>query len=437
MPLPNNKAAPGTQQTLAAKAQGKGLDPFNVPARQQAKALAAPYGQKAAGQQAPVGKVAPQSQPVRYDSPSSAGPGYTIMAQMPTDEVVRLNQSFGLSRYFQPTEPPAYASTRQLPPTRPGGPQRGTLPGGLTSPAAPIKKSPWVYDAKSGKVINTSTGEAVSVEYFENEILPKYSMEGGWPNDSAPGDAEGLRSLNEHEGYFNTTYDPATGTWTQAGEPGTGNNGLAPDGTVGAGQPGTQIENEDKAQGWTEDAYSGSQSEDPGFNQETMDQVKQQWDELALMAYQQGLVPLSRQAAMMGMTGSGSQIVANNALAAQIYSDLLERRSGLDIASMQQEETDYQQKYDNAMSAASQLYNMGLSKAQLSQKDQEIAIQWMMAIDQFYGTTLVSLMDREEWELHPEKFMDVWGQGMAMFQTGDIQGGIDYMTKNLPSTYYE
>ena len=53
-----------------------------------------------------------------------------------------------------------------------------------------------------------------------------------------------------------------------------------------------------------------------GYDPESLDKVTKLLDEQAAQAYQMGVAPMNRMYAMMGMTGSGAHVAANNALAA-------------------------------------------------------------------------------------------------------------------------
>lgn len=77
-----------------------------------------------------------------------------------------------------------------------------------------------------------------------------------------------------------------------------------------------------------------------GFDPQAMAGLRSGIDTMAGQAYERGLSPLKRQQAMMGATGTGADMVANNALGAQINETAMQQRQGLDLANMQQIERD-------------------------------------------------------------------------------------------------
>jgi len=94
--------------------------------------------------------------------------------------------------------------------------------------------------------------------------------------------------------------------------------------------------------------YPGDATPDEvGFAEEDKQKIFDDMQENAEFTYQQAVSGLSRQYAMMGMTGSGSHIAANNALAAEIANQLNNEYAALAAADLKQIEVDIQERVDN------------------------------------------------------------------------------------------
>ena len=105
----------------------------------------------------------------------------------------------------------------------------------------------------------------------------------------------------------------------------------------------------DEYWGTYHETYPGEATEDfVGFDPETLDEIEQDFIDHAEMSIQEGLAALSRQYANMGMGGSGAHMVANNALVADVYKQLQEQMNALEMANLEQQEIDMQERIDNA-----------------------------------------------------------------------------------------
>ena len=156
------------------------------------------------------------------------------------------------------------------------------------------------------------------------------------------------RYLAEQKGEV-LRWNPSTGDWDSVPRTGaerTGDGGTDGGFLGGGGAPGEEEFDEYReTMGGT---YPGSATPDiVGYDEEELDEIKADMQDNAEYMYQQGISSLSRQYAMMGMTGSGSHIAANNALAANIANMLNEEYRKLATAELEQVELDIQERIEN------------------------------------------------------------------------------------------
>ena len=94
----------------------------------------------------------------------------------------------------------------------------------------------------------------------------------------------------------------------------------------------------------------------PGYEDEKVQEVKNNLAKQAEIAYQQNLDQLMRQFAVMGTAGSGAFMMANNNLAVQIYGKLLDEYAQIDLKNLDQIEIDLQQEVQNLLAISQMGY---------------------------------------------------------------------------------
>ena len=95
----------------------------------------------------------------------------------------------------------------------------------------------------------------------------------------------------------------------------------------------------------------------PGYEDEKVQEVKNNLAKQAEIAYQQNLDQLMRQFAVMGTAGSGAFMMANNNLAVQIYGKLLDEYAQIDLKNLDQIEIDLQQEVQNLLAISQMGYD--------------------------------------------------------------------------------
>lgn len=94
----------------------------------------------------------------------------------------------------------------------------------------------------------------------------------------------------------------------------------------------------------------------PGYEDEKVQEVKNNLAKQAEISYQQNLDQLMRQFAVMGTAGSGAFMMANNNLAVQIYGKLLDEYAQIDLKNLDQIEIDLQQEVQNLLAISQMGY---------------------------------------------------------------------------------
>lgn len=107
------------------------------------------------------------------------------------------------------------------------------------------------------------------------------------------------------------------------------------------------------------------ESDQPGFDPEEYAKMQQDNIDDAEMMFQEGLQALSRQYAMMGMTGAGAHMVANNAWGAQVHEQLVKAQNALSMANQIQIEEDMAEKFDKGLTANESAMANALKAGQL------------------------------------------------------------------------
>tara|TARA_R100000808_G_C2155025_1_gene166662 strand:+ start:11516 stop:12241 length:726 start_codon:yes stop_codon:yes gene_type:complete len=177
-----------------------------------------------------------------------------------------------------------------------------------------------------------------------------------------------------------------------------------------------------KASGVVEDIYGGEPMEDvPGIDPDEYAKIEQSLIDNAEFAYQQGINTISRQYAMMGMTGSGANIAANNALMAEIADQLLREQSALATANQQQIEIDLAERAEAANKELSNAIALMTSGAQVDQIGINNQINLLTAIDTTLGGYASQFWSMTEQTPTPQE-ASAYAWILAEFQkTGDVE----------------
>lgn len=148
------------------------------------------------------------------------------------------------------------------------------------------------------------------------------------------------------------------------------------------------------------DAFDDYVEEDqPGIDPREYAKMQQANVDDAEMMYQQGLQSLARQYAMMGMTGSGAHMVANNALGVQIHRQLVQAQNVLALENARIMEEDYAEKFDNAVTASELFTNNALKTGQIDHLEVQTLAATIGLINNELGQNVLNFMEELGYEV--------------------------------------
>lgn len=136
------------------------------------------------------------------------------------------------------------------------------------------------------------------------------------------------------------------------------------------------------------------EGDDLGYEQEEMDSIKAQWEQEATDAYQTAYQQMARQYAMMGMTGSGAMMQANNALANGIFTQLMSKYKELDLANLAQIEVDQQELVDNGFKLISSQMEQLKTYQWLDDANMTSLFQWWDNINKTIGQYFADVLEQ-------------------------------------------
>jgi hypothetical protein len=482
---------PGTQKKAISNVAGPpGTSPFMPQGPQLGKQAASSYQQSllGAGGLPPSGAIPPRAvlPPLAKAPPAT---GYQLMAGLPSKDMMDMNRALGISAF---TELPGVSRTAE-PQQRglytatdmPDHPRYEEAPGyralGEVGPRKPEITQTF------GRVVDTATRPGhqepqeepfvwpTSIkgteDYEEDEYNPYTGSLGPGDPQEAPPEEEAAEAATG-EGYEEATWeDIATAWYAAGGSSGTGHawwkdwavatgwtahkNELTgeweftkgtppaspeteppPAPIAGAGDAGITAENQAKAQTWLHTAGAKTRREETiGFPEEKLAEAHDLIEDSAQQAYEIGLQQLSRQYAMMGMTGSGSQMVGNNALIAQIYNDALQQHMALDLKNLEQMEIDEQELINNALAMANAYTADAMAGVQISAGEINNLLGAMKLINEELFTNFSNILSAAGIEYGPgtaDLILKLAAQAIGMLNAGwDLNDIIDWVQQAL------
>ena len=386
---------PGTQRTAQRNvAQGGQFNPYMPRQPQQARQSRSSYQQGLAGGQTPGRAAGRQGMPPRAAVPpmrkAPPSSGYELMAGLPHQDMMSMNRSMGLSAF---SDLPGAAGGRPELPTV-------SLMGDQPLEQAPGGRRDGFSQPFGGFELFGDHGQTGRPR--EQEILQTFAAQ-----EYEPPDVPWLQGWDGDSGDMSG--DPGFvggGEYTPPVDDGDGGGGWLPDG-VGPGEGDgttTQAQEEAATDSGVADGYVALgnagvaiSADSPGFEPAELEKAHTGIDDKALQGYNMGLSQLSRQYAMAGMSGSGSEIAANNALLAQVYGKALEEHRALDLANLSQIETDLQEKVTNWQQQGQSL----MSAAQAGQQISTQQVQdWMNSVKFVNEEVVTSIMNMIDWTGH-------------------------------------
>ena len=155
------------------------------------------------------------------------------------------------------------------------------------------------------------------------------------------------------------------------------------------------------------------------------------FDEQASKAYQMGVGPMNRMYAMMGMTGSGAHIAANNALAAQVYDTLSKQYSALYTADLEAQERDWQEKVLNFQSQIDAYGKIDV----MTREDAYLLIEQLGALGEAVVQPVLSWAAQQGEALDIDLLMSALGKMSSMLADPNVSTDevISYATEALPT----
>lgn len=369
---------PGTQRTAQRNvAQGGQFNPYMPRQPQQARQSRSSYQQGLAGGQTPGRAAGRQGMPPRAAVPpmrkAPPSSGYELMAGLPHQDMMSMNRSMGLSAF---SDLPGAAGGRPELPTV-------SLMGDQPLEQAPGGRRDGFSQPFGGFELFGDHGQTGRPR--EQEILQTFAAQEYEPPESPyPEGGEG-------------DWEDAVGD--MSGDPGfVGGGEYTPDGTTTQAQEEGQVDSMATAgEAALYNAGVAIDVDNPGFEPAELEKAHTGIDDKALQGYNMGLSQLSRQYAMAGMSGSGSEIAANNALLAQVYGKALEEHRALDLANLSQIETDLQEKVTNWQQQGQSL----MSAAQAGQQISTQQVQdWMNSVKFVNEEVVTSIMNIIDWSGH-------------------------------------
>lgn len=368
---------PGTQRTAQKNVQTGGINP-NMPVGQQlAKQGASAYQRSlTTGGASPGVNLAKAA----YTAPAPQLAKPSPLAGFPYKESLGMNTSLGFSN-VAPAAAPGY--------TPPGGDLESTFMA-YTAPTSNRE----IAAAKTSAAL---TGSPARTGFVQEPPVPTSSF----------------------DTQFGHNKDPATGEYSDeflddVSTMGFGSQALAdkwgaktePEPEV---EPGTMGEVEEE---WKQTYPEDATPDEVGFGEAEKQKIYDDMQENAEFMYEKAVSNISRQYAMMGMTGSGAHISANNALAAEIANQLNNEYAELAAADLKQIEVDIQERIDNLNKKVS----LG---AQISLNEMQAFANFLGVADSTIIQTALSIFD-EQGVTPPPGFTAMLIQGIADFaNTGD------------------
>tara|TARA_R110000824_G_scaffold10773_4_gene47180 strand:- start:551 stop:1798 length:1248 start_codon:yes stop_codon:yes gene_type:complete len=350
---------PGTQRTAQKNVQTGGINP-NMPVGQQlAKQGASAYQRSlTTGGASPGVNLAKAA----YTAPAPQLAKPSPLAGFPYKESLGMNASLGFSNEAIGLGPREGGGGYQIPsggamPTQGAGPSPGKLYSPATGVWSPHSGQGTTGTSPSGRyVIDNRAGSDT-----QGKVIPVEDYSGEVPDQYTPGE-------------------------------------ITPSGTTEDAEVAKEVVSTEEAEKQYEEIYGGDSPLDvTGIDPDEYAKIEQTLTDNAEFAYQQGIGTISRQYAMMGMTGSGAHMVANNALMADIADQLLREQSALAMANQQQVELDLAEKFDQAVKLANTMASTALSGAQIDQIDVASSVAFLEGINTELGglaTQFWSLMGK-------------------------------------------
>ena len=454
---PSNQSGfgtPGTQQTAQKNVRTGGMDPYNNFAKQAQRQSRSSY-QRSLTSGAPAPTEAPR-RPMGTPTARPAAPrrparrvdsfggaelprtGYEMLGGLPHEELLGMNQRFGLSNLTQ------IPGGRPLPavPTVPQGLRGEITPPGFTPEGA---GRPPLMEATSGwsKWAGTGTGQKKQHDW---------GTAYGWSSD---GNTHVIEARDEDPGGYIPVYIEGKLVWLsqedydqyketnkykdnykqnveayeewEAGE-GQFAEDLAWLETEGGGSgdvvdfvPAEEETVEDKIDALEADARGWLNKEQPGMNPEKVAEIKDQWHDQAMADTQAAMSQMYRQFAAMGISpASGAFAAANNQIISQAINGLLDKYATLDLQDLNQMEVDFQEGFTNVLNLAKTLVGL---EGQMDQNSFTELKNNMAKIDEHYGTLFVGLLDQigGVWD---DKTA-VWFQNAILGAYGQLEAGED------------
>ncbi len=387
---------PGTQQTAQRNvAQGGQFNPYMPRQPQQARQERSAYQRGLTGGQMPGRAAGGQGMPPRAAVPpmrkAPPASGYELMAGLPHQDMMSMNRLMGLSAFSD------------LPGAGRGG--REDLPTVTLMEDQPLEQAP---DGRRDGFEQPFGGFELFGEHGqtgrprEPEILQTFAAQTGDLGESPFGD--------DWAGWDG---DTASG-----------------EGFVGGGDSGMTTEAQEEAAidtaatgGYAalDNAGVAISADSPGFEPAELEKAHTGIDDQALQAYNMGLSQLSRQYAMAGMSGSGAEIAANNALLAQVYDKALQQHRALDLANLSQIETDLQEQVTNWQQQGQAMFAAAQAGQQISTQQLQ---DWMNSVKFINEEVVTSIMNIIDWSgLEPtgataQQFMNMMLGAQQMLGSG-------------------
>tara|TARA_R110000824_G_scaffold30360_6_gene100073 strand:- start:7686 stop:9158 length:1473 start_codon:yes stop_codon:yes gene_type:complete len=420
----NNNASgfgvPGTQGTAIKNvASGPSVSPNMPVGPQLAKQAQSSYQKGLMGGGAPKAAYAPPRAAVPPLAKAPPSTGYQLMSGLPQQDMMSMNRTLGMSAFTElPGAPVRTGRAVETLPTvnlmgdRPVQEMEGYRALGRTGRL----EEPETFQTFARQTqeeddegwrgwSDWSTGGGDGGDPYESRSVsdiynlanqdPDYDNSfGGTSLDewaAANGYTKIWNEITDEWDYVKGTPPEGPPPWEESGggvpwgDDG-GGSGWLPE---GVGPP----TNEDKADSFLEMAGGNVQDgETIGFPEEKLVEAHALIDDSATQAYEMGLQQLSRQHAMMGMTGSGSSMVANNALLAQIYNDALQQHMALDLKNLEQMEVDEQEAINNALQMAQAYISDAMSGAQLEAADLNNLLGVMQLVNEELATSFSNML---------------------------------------------
>ena len=367
----NNNASgfgvPGTQGTAIKNVtSGPSVSPNMPVGPQLARQARSSYQQNLMGTGAPQQRASqiPQRAMVPPFAKAPPATGYQLMSGLPQQDMMSMNKTLGMSAF---TELPGAARTGRAVETLPTVTLMGDRPLERMEDRRALGRTGRPDQPETFQTFAMQTREGGYDEGRGQWLDEGGVVEGGSPERYAAGAAAQLEDI---EAMLNRSGGRTPSEMAEVDPEALNDAGVSEENEAAANQF------LDSAAGFTSDG------ETIGFSEEKLSEAHALIDESATQAYEMGLQQLARQHAMMGMTGSGAQMVANNALLAQIYNDALQQHMALDLKNLEQMEIDEQEQINNALQMTKAYMAQALAGEQLTMAE----LNNMMGLSEIIGT---------------------------------------------------